>query len=96
MRKKKSTIYEVYEPSELERGHFLERDTEIRITDKPERFQLRSIPVKPSEHEGDLEDDLELKEEAEWMYNMAFMEMPISKQVILFLLKKIIIIWPLY
>ena len=36
-KKKKTTIYDVYEPSELERGHFLERDTEIRVTDIPER-----------------------------------------------------------
>ena len=81
MRKKKSTIYDVYEPSELERGHFLEKDTEIRITDKPERFQVRSIPVRPSEHDGELEDDSELKDQAEWVYDNAFVEMPISKQV---------------
>lgn len=37
-KKKKTTIYDVYEPSELERGHFLERDTEIRVTDIPERL----------------------------------------------------------
>ncbi len=72
----------MYEPSELERGHFLEKDTEIRITDKPERFQVRSVPVKASEHEGDLEDDVELKDEAEWIYDKAFVDMAISKQVI--------------
>ena len=37
-RKKKTTIYDVYEPSELERGHFLEKDAEIRVTDIPERY----------------------------------------------------------
>ncbi len=74
-RKKKSTIYDVYEPSELERGHFLERDTEIRVTDQPERFQVRSIPVQPPENEAELE------QEAEWVYEHAFMEMPVSKQV---------------
>jgi transcription elongation factor SPT6 len=74
-KKKKSTIYDVYEPSELERGHFLERDTEIRVTDQPERFQIRSIPVQPHEN------DAELEEEAEWVYEHAFVKLPISKQV---------------
>ena len=72
--KKKTGIYDLYEPSELERGHFLEKDAEIRVTDMPERFQTRSIPVKPSE-EG------ELDEEAEWVFEHAFVKSPISKQV---------------
>ncbi len=71
--KKKSTIYDVYEPSELERGHFTEKDSEIRVTDMPERFQLRSIPVQETE-EG------ELDEEAEWIYQQAFCRPPVSKQ----------------
>ena len=74
--KKKTGIYDLYEPSELERGHFLEKDAEIRVTDMPERFQTRSIPVKPSE-EGELE------EEAEWVFEHAFVKSPISKQVII-------------
>lgn len=41
--KKKTSIYDVYEPSELERGHFTERDSEIRVTDMPERFQVRRL-----------------------------------------------------
>ena len=73
--KKKSTIYDVYEPSELERGHFLEKDAEIRVTDKPERFQVRSIPVQA------LDNDTELEQEAEWVYDYAFIKLPISKQV---------------
>ena len=39
-KKKKTSIYDVYEPSELERGHFTEKDSEIRVTDMPERFQV--------------------------------------------------------
>lgn len=74
-KKKKSTIYDVYEPSELERGHFLEKDAEIRVTDQPERFQIRSIPVQPPDN------DAELEEEAEWVYEYAFVKLPISKQV---------------
>ena len=65
----------MYEPSELERGHFLEKDSEIRVTDKPERFQIRSIPVQASER------DAELELEAEWVYEHAFVKFPISKQV---------------
>lgn len=38
--KKKSSIYDVYEPSELERGFFTDRDKDIRVTDMPERFQV--------------------------------------------------------
>ncbi len=73
-KKKKSTIYDVYEPSELERGHFTEKDSEIRVTDMPERFQLRAIPVQQTE-EG------ELDEEAEWIHQQAFCKTPVSKQV---------------
>ena len=39
--KKQRSIYDVYEPSELEQGHFTEADTEIRVTDQPERFQVQ-------------------------------------------------------
>ena len=39
--KKKTSIYDVYEPSELERGYFTERDNDIRVTDVPERFQVQ-------------------------------------------------------
>ena len=49
--KKKTSIYDVYEPSELERGHFTERDSEIRVTDMPERFQVRRLsPMCSSPH----------------------------------------------
>lgn len=41
-KKAKKSIYDVYEPSELEKGHFTEADTVIRITDVPERFQVYS------------------------------------------------------
>ena len=51
----------MFEPSELERLHFTDADAEIRTADMPERFQLRRIPVQPTE-------DGELEEEAEWIY----------------------------
>lgn len=54
---------QVFEPSELERLHFTESDAEIRTADMPERFQLRRMPVQPTE-EGELE------EEAEWIFKL--------------------------
>ena len=39
--RKKTSIYDVYEPSELERGFFTDRDKDIRVTDMPERFQVQ-------------------------------------------------------
>lgn len=69
----KKSIFEVFEPSDLERGHLTDVDNEIRVTDMPERFQLRSIPVMPTE-QG------ELDEEAEWIYKHAFVQPSISTQ----------------
>ena len=63
----------MFEPSELERGHFTDQDQEIRVADMPERFQLRRIPVCPTE-------DGELEEEASWIFKSAFMTSPISTQ----------------
>ena len=75
-KKKKSgrkSIYDVYEPSELEKSHLTDRDNEIKLRDIPERFQLRSVPVK-------LATEAELNDEAEWIYKQAFMQVPISQQ----------------
>ncbi len=63
----------VFEPSELQRGYFTDVDQEIRVTDMPERFQLRGIPVSPTA-EG------ELQEEAEWIHKYAFSTPPVSRQ----------------
>ncbi|XP_076154074.1 transcription elongation factor SPT6 [Alosa pseudoharengus] len=67
------SIFDVYEPSELESSHMTDQDNEIRSTDMPERFQLRTIPVKPAE-------DDELEEEAEWIFRNAFSNSTISMQ----------------
>uniref|UniRef100_A0A674ITX0 Transcription elongation factor SPT6 n=1 Tax=Terrapene triunguis TaxID=2587831 RepID=A0A674ITX0_9SAUR len=67
------SIFEMYEPSELESSHLTDQDNEIRVTDMPERFQLRSIPVKSAE-------DDELEEEADWIYRNAFATPTISLQ----------------
>ncbi|XP_077150467.1 transcription elongation factor SPT6 [Ranitomeya variabilis] len=67
------SIFEIYEPSELESSHLTDQDNEIRTTDLPERFQLRTIPVKAAEDE-------ELEEEADWIYRNAFSTPTISQQ----------------
>lgn len=72
-RSTKKSIYQIYEPSDLEKGHLTLTDSKIRIEDAPERFQIRAVPVKRAT-------DPELDEEAEWIYKQAFMELPISQQ----------------
>uniref|UniRef100_A0A667WNW8 SPT6 homolog, histone chaperone and transcription elongation factor n=1 Tax=Myripristis murdjan TaxID=586833 RepID=A0A667WNW8_9TELE len=69
----RKSIFEIYEPSELESSHMTDQDNEIRSTDMPERFQLRAIPVKPAE-------DDELEEEAEWIFRHGFSTLTISMQ----------------
>ncbi|XP_023245993.1 transcription elongation factor SPT6 isoform X2 [Copidosoma floridanum] len=74
--KKKSTgrtIHTVYEPSDIRRGFFTEMDSDIRKIDIPERMQLRSTPVTPATEE-------EIAEEAQWIYNQAFVRKNISVQ----------------
>ncbi|XP_063222520.1 transcription elongation factor SPT6 isoform X2 [Bacillus rossius redtenbacheri] len=76
--KKKPTrksIFEIYEPSELKRGHFTDLDNEIRNTDIPERMQLRDFPVTAVPDGSD-----ELDEESEWIYKQAFCKPSISLQ----------------
>ncbi|XP_046421769.1 transcription elongation factor SPT6 [Neodiprion fabricii] len=76
--KKKTTrksIFEIYEPSELKRGHFTDMDNEIRNTDIPERMQLRSVPVVAVPEGSD-----ELDLEAEWIYKQAFCRPSVSVQ----------------
>lgn len=77
----KKSIYEVFEPSELERGHLTDQDHEIRKLDMPERFQLRQIPVTRTRGEGDdRTTDKELDQEAKWIYHHAFFRPFISNQ----------------
>ena len=74
-RSTKKSIFEIYEPSELKRGHFTDTDNEIRNTDIPERMQLRVVPVTPVPAGSD-----ELDQEAEWIYKQAFLKPTISVQ----------------
>jgi len=67
-----SCVWQLYEPIELEQSHYTDFDQEVRVTDMPERFQLRTVPICPTE-EG------ELDEEAEWIYRHAFSTPPVSR-----------------
>lgn len=70
----KKSIFDIYEPSELKRGHFTDMDNIIRRTDIPERMQLRDVPI-PGVPDG----SSELDDEAEWIFKQAFQKPPISK-----------------
>ncbi|KAG8195803.1 hypothetical protein JTE90_004806 [Oedothorax gibbosus] len=70
----KKSIFDVFEPVELERSHLTDRDNKIRSKDEPERFQLRRIPVT------EVKDEEEFEVEAEWIYKQAFSIPTISIQ----------------
>ena len=59
-------IEDIFEPQELEKNLLTERDQQIRIEDKPERFMLRTVPVTSEP------DEFELENEATWIYRQAF------------------------
>ena len=42
-RQGRKSIFEIYEPSELESSHMTDQDNEIRTTDMPERFQVSTF-----------------------------------------------------
>ena len=65
-KKERRSIYDNYEPTELEKSHMTEGDKEIREADVPERFLLRPTKVKVTE------DETEIEEEADWIYTQAF------------------------
>lgn len=71
----RKSIFEIYEPSELKRGHFTDLDNEIRNTDVPERMQLREVPVTAVP-----EGSNELEDEAEWIFKHGFCKPTISTQ----------------
>lgn len=52
-RQGRKSIFELYEPSELESSHMTDQDNEIRSTDMPERFQVcaaGSVCLNPISH----------------------------------------------
>ncbi len=76
-------VYELFDPTDLARNFYSPEDEQIRCTDVPERFQLRSVPVRRIDPQSaTYESDLaELEKESEWIYNTAFKDGP-SKKVI--------------
>ncbi|CAG0922503.1 unnamed protein product [Notodromas monacha] len=75
----KTTIFDLFEPADLERNHFTDLDNDLRNSDIPERMQIRNFPVTPADAQ---DGDRELEEESEWIYRNAFSVMPVSKQTI--------------
>lgn len=69
----RKTIYDVYEPAELERSHITAQDQAIKAKDEPERFQLRSVPVTEA-------DDEEISQESDWIFTNAFDQQTITLQ----------------
>ncbi|GMT19975.1 hypothetical protein PFISCL1PPCAC_11272, partial [Pristionchus fissidentatus] len=71
--KQRETLLDTMEPSELDKGYFSAQDKSIQSEDKPERFQLRRVPITEATDE-------ELALEAAWIYAHAFKEKPLTKQ----------------
>ena len=63
-RDKQLNLKDVFEPSQLKEKLLTDEDTEIRMTDEPERHQIARLPYKNIE----LTDD-EFKEESLWISN---------------------------
>ena len=70
------TIFDEFEPDELERRHYTDKDNEIRNTDIPERMQLRDPPVTQVAEGSD-----ELDRESEWIFKYHFCKPTVSRQV---------------
>ncbi|VEL38241.1 unnamed protein product [Protopolystoma xenopodis] len=74
-------VYELFDPSDLERAFYGQIDERIRKTDIPERFQLRRVPLRhidpgsPS-YSTNLR---ELVDEADWIYKSTFKSEPDNK-----------------
>lgn len=69
----RKSIFDVFEPSELKKGHLTDEDNKIKTTDSPERFQLRTVPVTEAE-------DDEINDEAQWIFKYAFTDLTLSNQ----------------
>uniref|UniRef100_A0A915EDD2 Helix-turn-helix DNA-binding domain-containing protein n=1 Tax=Ditylenchus dipsaci TaxID=166011 RepID=A0A915EDD2_9BILA len=69
----KVSLWNSIEPSELDKGFVSAADKRIIFEDRPERFQMRKIPVTEV-------DDHELDLETAWVHEYAFKADTISKQ----------------
>ncbi|KAM3183126.1 hypothetical protein ACTXT7_010963 [Hymenolepis weldensis] len=67
-------LYDIFDPSDLERKFYRPEDERIRRLDVPERMQLRKFPVRRIDPKSETysEDLLEIEAEAEWIFNNAF------------------------
>ena len=74
-KKSKKTIFDIFDPNDLALGHYTDQDHEIRITDIPERMQLRAVPVTAVPEDSD-----ELDREAEWIYKYGFTQPTLTTQ----------------
>merc|ERR1711972_1020605 len=74
-KKSKKTIFDIFDPNDLALGHYTDQDHEIRITDIPERMQLRAVPVTAVPEDSD-----ELDREAEWIYKKGFTKQTLTQQ----------------
>ena len=72
-KKARKSIFELYEPAELERNHLTSVDNDIRNNDMPERFQLRTFPVTPC-------NEVEIRQEAQWIYKNLYSIDMITRQ----------------
>ncbi|KAG9508769.1 Transcription elongation factor SPT6, partial [Fragariocoptes setiger] len=70
-KKTRKSIFDFYEPAELEQEHLSAVDTAIRLKDEPERFVTR--PMTDA-------DEAEIDLEAEWLNDYAFTKRTISVQ----------------
>ncbi|VDK62443.1 unnamed protein product, partial [Gongylonema pulchrum] len=73
-KEKKATLMDTIEPAELEEKLLAPLDKRIQLEDKPERFQLRRVPVTEA-------DEHELELESKWIYQYAFDNATLSQQV---------------
>ncbi|KAL7079838.1 hypothetical protein ACQ4LE_000385 [Meloidogyne hapla] len=69
----KVTLLDTIEPSELEKGFVRAEDKKIICEDRPERFQIRKIPVTEI-------DDHDLQLESFWILEFAFKAQTLSQQ----------------
>ncbi|KAH7696935.1 SH2 domain-containing protein, partial [Aphelenchoides avenae] len=70
----KQTLLSAIEPSELDKGFLTAFDKRVIFEDRPERFQLRRVPVTEI-------DEAEVQQETLWIKEYAFEQFPMSQQV---------------
>lgn len=72
-RTSRKSIFELYEPAELERSHLTSLDNDIRNNDLPERFQLRTVPITQCSEN-------EIRMESAWIYKNLYATDMVTRQ----------------